>query len=501
MNAERLFVQMLLTIGILTTCSPADPPPLSRPDLVLVVIDTLRADRLSAYGYERPTSPGLETLAEEGVLFEDVTAQSTWTLPSMASMLSGRHVFVNAKHMPPSIPTLAERLKQTGYETVAFLGNPALSTPASGYQRGFDDVLDRDTTGKGNWDASDLGRAVENWLEEHPPGDAPRFYYLHFMDPHWPYDPQGETSLPGTARVRDDVLAAWVKRAKTDTPIREAFDRDRRSILESLDAYDHEILNVDQEIAHLLDALTREGKERLVIVASDHGEGLWDHEHHANRIEKLHTPETRTLSNVFFRDHSYHMFQELLFTPLIVQGPGFAGGQRIKRPVENVDIAPTLLRAAGISDDESLDGQPLQDVVAGTAPDKPYVFSHSKEATIVRRTSDNWKLISPTPTGDAYGMPWMMFQLSTDPHERQNLAPLSSDRQTKSPHLAEFRSLIGVRERAAKDFDLYLEGNAELSNDEQLQTLRELGYVGSAFDNSDAESGDQRKRPGSDGDR
>ena len=497
MNAERLFVQIFLLSAALAACSPADAPPPSRPDLVLVVIDTLRADRLSAYGYERPTSPGLEALAEKGVLFEDVTAQSTWTLPSMASMLSGRHVFVNAKHMPPAIPTLAERLKETGYETVAFLGNPALSTPASGYQRGFDDVLDRDSTGGANWDASDLVLAVENWLKDHPPGDAPRFYYLHFMDPHWPYEPQGEASLPGTARVRDDVLDAWVKRAREDAPILKNFDQDRRSILESLDAYDHEILNVDQELTHLLDTLIREDKERLVVVASDHGEGLWDHEHHANRVEKLHSPETRTLSNVFFRDHSYHMFQELLFTPLIIQGPGFTGGQRIKRPVENVDIAPTLLRAAGLSNDENLDGQPLQDVVTGAAPEKPYVFSHSKEATIVRRTSDNWKLISPTPTGDAYGMPWMMFKLSTDPYERQNLAPLSSERQATSPHLNEFRSLIGVRERAAKEFDLYLEGNAELSNDEQLQTLRELGYVGSAFDNSDIENDEQ---PASDSD-
>ena len=106
MNAERLFVQIFLLSAALAACSPADAPPPSRPDLVLVVIDTLRADRLSAYGYERPTSPGLEALAEKGVLFEDVTAQSTWTLPSMASMLSGRHVFVNAKHMPPAIPTL-----------------------------------------------------------------------------------------------------------------------------------------------------------------------------------------------------------------------------------------------------------------------------------------------------------------------------------------------------------------------------------------------------------
>ncbi len=480
-RARRSPGLLLLAAFALLGCQ-ADPEPeqarAPSPDLVLIVVDTLRADRLSAYGYERPTSPSLDRLAAEGALFEDVTSQSSWTLPSMASMLTGRRVFVNAKRMPADVPAVAEHLQAAGYETVALLGNPALSTPGTGYGRGFDHVLDRDTTGHGNWDAKDLGAALDQWLLEHPPGDAPRFYYLHFLDPHWPYEPERTESLPGDVRVQDHVLESWVDEARTNDVVRESFDKERRAIIDWLDAYDHEILNVDREIDRLLGRLARPERGRLMVLASDHGEGLWDHKHHTLLVERDQPPEQRTLSNVFFRDHSYHMFQELIFTPLIVHGPGFEGGHRIQRAVENVDIAPTLLRAAGLDIPADLDGQALQDVVAGTAPDKPYVFSHSQEATVVRRTRDDLKLIFGTPTGDFYGLPLMLFQLGSDPHEVKNLASRTeTGTDVEDGYLSELRTLIATRERMAREFDLYLEGDAEQANSDQLEVLRSLGYI------------------------
>ncbi len=496
--------RLLAGLAALAACAPADPPSTTadeRPDIVLVVIDTLRADRLSAYGYPRPTSPHLDALAARGALFEDVTAQSSWTLPSMASLFSGRRLFVNATSMPPGLPTVAERLEDTGYETAAFFGNPALTaTDEAGYVRGFGYVADRDTTGHGNWDAPDLGRAVDDWLASHPPGDAPRFTYLHFFDPHWPYDPQDDAPLPGEVRVRDDVLEAWVDAAADDPVVTQFFDRDRLGILEWLDAYDREIRITDAEIARLLDELARPEREQLVVVASDHGEGLWDHRHHEVVYSKRTEPNARTLSVVFFRDHSYHMFQELVFTPLLVAGPGFEGGHRIARPVENVDIAPTLLRAAGLPDDATLDGLPLQDVVAGVAPDKPFVYSHAKEATLVRRTSDGMKLVNPTDTGYAYEMPLMLFDLGADPHERRNLAARGADGlEVDAEHLGPLRKLVNERERVAGAFDLYPAEADGAVDQEQLDVLRALGYIDVEGPSGDREAEDGAAAP--DGDR
>lgn len=486
-RASRLWA-LALAAALGVGCSEPD----TRPDLVLVVIDTLRADKLSAYGYERPTSPYIDGLAADGTLFEDVTAQSSWTLPSMASMLTGRRMFVNAQRIPDSVPSVAEHLQRSGYETVAFVANAALTSPSSGYGRGFDEMLDRDSTpGTGNWDAEELGRAVDEWLVANPPGDAPRFYYLHFLDPHWPYEPRSDEPLVPEVRIRDDVLESWVALAKESEVVRTHFDEDRRQILAHLDAYDREIRDVDTELARLLPTLDRSqvrgsdgaGRDRLVVLASDHGEGLWDHRHHAQLVERAHPASERTLDVVFFRDHSYHMFQELIATPLIVHGPGFEGGNRVQRPVENVDIAPTLLRAAGLMVEPQLDGVVLQDLVAGATVEKPVIYAHANEATSVRRVEGDQKLIFPTPTGDSFGMPIMLFDLGTDAHERRDLLPTREEQATADPQLLDdLRALIRLREKADEEFDLFDGEPVSTGDADQLEALRALGYTGPGFE-------------------
>jgi arylsulfatase A-like enzyme len=462
--------------------SAAPPGPDTRPDLLLVVVDTLRADRLSTYGNPRRTSPGLDALAATGVVFDDNTAQSSWTLPSMASMLTGRHVFVNAQRMPPDVPSLAERLADAGYETAAFVGNPAVS-PAGEYDRGFEHYVGREHTGNVTWDARDLYAALNQWLIDHPRDGRPRFVYLHFMDPHFPYAPKDREVLPAEdpsvdvsrrMRLRDDVLSAWldaVKAAGPGSPLYDGFDRDRRHIVESRDRYDREIANVDAALQSILMLL--EPTERLVVVASDHGEVLWDHRHHPALVERDVPPEERTLREVFFRDHSYHLYQELIRTPLIVAGPGFPRGRRLTTPVENVDIVPTMMRAAGMPDDPALTGRALQDVVAGSARPRAAIFSFCNEGTAVRDVDDGWKLVWPSPTGDSFGMPMQLYHLATDPHERTNLAE-AGDTAVKGI----LRRLIRQREEAAASFPLYEDASYHSDDPEQAQVLQELGYTG-----------------------
>jgi arylsulfatase A-like enzyme len=400
----------------------------------------------------------------------------------MASLLSGRHVFVNAYRMRPGVPSLAERLSEAGYETAAFVGNPAVS-PAGEYDRGFQHFIGREQTGNVTWDARDLYVTVNQWLLEHPRDGRPRFLYLHFMDPHFPYAPKDRDALPGEDRsvdiskrlkLRDDVLAAWVDvvtAAGPGTPVYDAFDADLRYILESRDRYDREIANVDAALRSILMLL--EPRERLVIVTADHGEGLWDRAHHPVLVERDVPPEQRTLREIFFRDHSYHLTQELVRAPLIVSGTDFPRGRRVATPVENVDIAPTLMRAAGLPDDPALTGRALQDVLSQRARPRAAIFSFCNEGTAVRAVDDGWKLIWPSPTGDSFGMPMQLYNLVSDPHERENLAGVD-DTAVKEI----LRRLIRQREEASKADHLYEDSSSTSADPEQEDVLRELGYLG-----------------------
>jgi arylsulfatase A-like enzyme len=496
----KRFLALLVLLG---SCGGDAAAPDSRPDLVLVVIDTLRADHLSGFGYERPTSPALDDLGAHGALFLDATAQSSWTLPSMASLLSGRHLFVNAKRMPPTVPTLAERLRDAGYETVAFVGNPAVS-PQGAYDRGFEQFIGRETTNEQTWTAPMLQEVLRRWLAAHPRGDRPRFVYLHFLDPHWPYEPPPDVSVGGTARIRNDTIDVWTQETRLagpGTPIYDHFDEDRRSILEAIDRYDGEVALTDRVLGEILPELRASasgaGRELFTLVTADHGEMLWDHKHHPTKIEEL--PEAqRTLRDVFFRDHSYHMFQELVRVPLIAAGPGIPAGQRVDTPVENVDVLPTLLRAAGLPDDPEASGRALQDVLAGTARARPAIFGHAQEATLVRRPETGFKFIFPTTTGDSLGMPIQLYQLNADPHERDNLTGSSA------PQVQEvLRGMISLREQAASSFHLYDQASAEEESPEQQRILNELGYTGrkgGAVEPVDPEE-PENTAPADDGDR
>lgn len=454
--------------------SPAEPTGGRPPDLILVVVDTLRADHLSTYGYHRPTAPVLDGLAGRGVVFEDVTAQSSWTQPSMASMLTGRHMFANASRLPSAAASLAERLKAAGYETAAFVANPAVSRVGH-YDRGFDSFITRDDTGGQTWDARDLEAAVHDWLDAHPPGDAPRFLYLHFLDPHWPYEPE-TAELDGRPLLPEDVLAAWDAELPETPAVAAAREADRQAILEALDAYDREIVDMDRALGRLMERLGQ--REHGLVYASDHGECLWERRHHQLVVETLleregRDPASATLWELFFRDHSYHMFGELLDTPLVAYGPGLPAGQRSPTPVENVDILPTLLRMAGLPDDPSLDGRALQDVLAGTAAPRELVYAHSKEATVVRRVEDDLKLIFPTDTGFYFGMPIMLFDLGEDPHERRNLW---------GEDTGAMRDLTRHHGRALKGFDLFDGESFEVDDAAHRAEMAALGYVGPGFE-------------------
>jgi arylsulfatase A-like enzyme len=344
--------------------------------VVLVTIDTLRADRVGAYGDVRARTPVLDTLAARGVRFETAISPAPLTLPSHASLLTAldppRHaVRHNSIHrLGEGIPTLAEAFSRAGFATAAFVGAVVLER-RYGLDRGFDLYDDRQmdrqssqTVGYAERSAEQVVDAALHWLGSAPP----RFFlWLHFYDPHAAYAPPAGFAM--------------------------AFARD---------PYRGEIAFADFQLGRLLEALrARFGEQGLLVAAtSDHGESLGEH------------GELR---------HSYGVYDATQRVPLILYGVGMPAGRVVAAPVRLVDLAPTLLEAAGLPPLPGADGRPLQPLIAGreTQARPAYVetfatrYDYGWSALQGLRT-DRYKLIrAPRPE---------LYDLSLDPGELEDLA-------------------------------------------------------------------------------
>lgn len=342
-----------LALSVLVACGgPGDPGPAAPAagrDVVVVVIDTLRADRLPTYGYERDTAPFLAELATRGVVFDAAYGASTWTAPSTASLftslwprdhgvLTGLYTFktveglgfdVELNRIPPEAETLPEFFQGLGYRTYGFADNPNVDAPM-GFDRGFDHFstgLDR-----GSPVLRDEVLALRDELVD---AERPYFLYLHLMDPHMPYE----------------VHDAWV-------------GEDPPGSLAEL-AYDSEIGRVDAVLEELFGALGLD-RDAVVLVTSDHGEEFLDHGGEA---------------------HGPTLYDELLRVPLIVTGadeqgaPLFPAG-RDGTPVCLIDLLPTLRGLMGEPPSPTDRGVDLSPLLLGTGtlpgrllyPERPMEF-------------------------------------------------------------------------------------------------------------------------------
>ena len=299
-------------------------------NVVLVLVDTLRADHLGAYGYERPTSPNLDRFAAEAVRFENAYAQAGCTFPSVNSILTSRYPqrFQGRERKDWSIPegltTLPEVLQGRGYATAAVSASlivratPSSRNPTGGYGAGFD-LFDEACE---NAPASCLRQRARAWLEELDDG-RPFFLYLHFMEPHNPYRPPDEhpRRFAGPARHRfledGDIfpLVSWLYR---DGPPVTMTAEDWQDLT---DRYDEEIAYFDDEWPRLLELFDLD--RTVVVLASDHGEELFDHG------EVSHC-----------RDF---VWETTIRTPLLIWAPGLDSGGPRAALAQNLDIAPTVL--------------------------------------------------------------------------------------------------------------------------------------------------------------
>jgi len=436
--------------------------------VVLIVVDTLRADHLGVYGYDdHPTSPNIDTWAERGLVFERAWATSSWTLPSFGSLLTGHLPTVHragleaeassgvpARVVPErsfatlsgSIPTLPGVLAEHGFRTGALVSNPLLD-PVFGLDRGFADYLPHDTDNRTLRRAGETVDEALAWIDES--ADQPFFLLVHFFDPHMDYD----APAPYRGRFSDS--------SSFDLPVRGVWDiRNRIAEIGASErrfiagAYDEEIAYVDTEIGRLLEELSRRPAldQALVMLTADHGEELFEH-------------------GGF--EHGHAMFDEVLRVPLIVWGPAVEPG-REAMPVSLLDVMPTVLHAAGVGDpndtseDSPLRGLPgvsLLDSARGSWPRQRVLVAERQLYGPEVKTIVRWpyKLILDVDADTS-----RMFDLSADAGERD-------DRSTALPdERAALRSALDEHLTSARA--LQVATGAEIDED-LLRRLRALGYI------------------------
>lgn len=379
----------------LTTSRSAD----ERPNVLLIVLDTLRADRLGCYGYERATSPYIDAFAKEGVVFEDAWSSAPWTLPSHASLLSSLYanqhgVFSPGDRLGSNVVTVAEALWHAGYDTAAFTEGGYVC-PQFGLAQGFESFWIH--TG----DVTETFAKASEWIDGR---DRPFFAFVQTYKVHAPYDPEGDAreSLvrPYAGDLPETISVAAVPNTRKTHDFTPA---DTRYLS---DLYDAEILELDGALETLLEGLRASGvlENTVVILTSDHGEEFNDHGQFG---------------------HGNSLYQEQIGVPLIVRGPGrFEGGRRVSRPVLGIDIPPTIALATGTRVPEVWSGAALQSAPpAGARPLwVPYRPERTEAFAVALRQGDDKFVSYPSdlrpgdPNGDE-----VLFELSGDPAEHEDL--------------------------------------------------------------------------------
>ncbi|MFT7669657.1 MAG: arylsulfatase A-like enzyme [Planctomycetota bacterium] len=423
-----------LLIGAVSSCGgPADSDP--RPDVLLVVVDTLRSDHLSCYGYPRPTSPEIDKLAQGGVLFEDVTCQWPWTLPSMVSMFHGRYVTAYRDKLEEEVPTLPEVFQAAGYHTVGVVAN-CLLDEEQGFDRGFDQFdCFSCLNAEGEDDPAartilELQRLVLDGAKSALTLDEdgkrkPLFLFIHAYDPHDPYHRHARYDglLPIAEAKSEAPIEFWQETMAEYQPERdpaEVAQAFQRMIL-GRGRYDQEIRHLDEHLALLIKGLEAMGlaKDAIGAILSDHGEGLWEH----LRNEKAKGLRSIPPIRVFYQIHGGNGYQPVMATPFILWGRGVPVGQRFSAGVENVDLFPTLLELVDIAPPAGLDGRSLVPMMRGESTKwREYVYCYGSHSISIRHVESGYKLIIPSGRSIENKREIELFNLNSDPDERVNLA-------------------------------------------------------------------------------
>lgn len=459
----------LIAALALPACGPSEPSPDAgsddtatssgpRPHVLLVVIDCLGADHLGTYGYERPTSPNLDALASEGIVFERAIVQSNWTKPSMASMLTGTHVSqhrVTEGHirerredgssalmshvLSPDLQTLAELLAQAGYRTAGFVNQGHL-TDYMGFDQGFD-VYRHDLSDP------EVELRFAAWLTTARGG--PFFAFLHLLDLHFPYDPPDHVD-----RFADSIEPRVLKPAMRQGGARELIEDDaltEENVRELRALYDGEVLVVDDRVRRILQILRSNElyEDTLVVVTADHGEALLEHG--------------------LFEHGGSILYEEVLRVPWIMRLPGGErAGRRVDSVVQVADILPTVLDYLGLPPPAGIAGRSAWPRVLGDDVGDGFALAETSDLDGPRAAYlGDLKVIFD---GNLEALE--VYDLHEDPRETDNLVgTVDPDR------VAEVRRAVETRLEANARFAAGIRRGEVTLGAEQVEKLRALGYV------------------------
>lgn len=471
-----------------------DDLPAPKINIVFILIDTLRADRMSLYGYERETTPFIDSLAEESVVFEDAAAPAPWTLPSVpavfTSTFSCEHgMTVDGQKISPDLFTLAERLQRVGYSTAQFYAN-GYAGPTTGMDRGYE--LSRNIVGK---DFVDLAE----WFAKRP-ADRPSLLYLHTVEPHKPHQVSmdyvnklGDMEEKYIGRIhslrwkyRELVRVDW----SHGDPLGTTDSTERQTtLIHRLDRlkpqhdlmYDAAVLWADDHVRTAITQLRQHHlwDNSLLVLLADHGEELGEHGAYL---------------------HSQSVYQELAHVPLMIRFPhGEFGGTRIANTVSLLDVLPTICEILGRNDLAfAARGESLMPLIRGdsTRADemrittirmnkkkyyKPWAQTRG-DINVALRFND-WKGIYNVSLET-----FELYDLVSDPGEQTNVCD-------QHPELVA-RMAAFARERYAECLASAHESEVGELTDDQINDLRDLGYVDSGDDDAhSAESAPDKPAP------
>lgn len=430
---------------------------------IVILVDTLRADHLGCYGSELALTPVIDGVAARGALYERAVAPSSWTRPTVASLFASRYpssigVLGDEDAIASEVVTLAEVLRESGFETFA-VGTNSHAGRAFGFDQGFErwekpDILARYPDDFHKMPAEGVTKKGLELLDARL-GGRPFFLYLHYIDPHDPYMPHPEQAAD------DPEPAGRFDGSRRDLAVLDAMrpgevtEADRNRIRH---LYAGEVRYCDHWIGKLLQGLEdRDLRDRvLVVITSDHGEGLWDHG---------------------VRGHGLDLYEELVHVPLIVDAPAAFDGDRpvrVTSPVSLIDVAPTILAAHGIEAPDDFRGLDLAPLAEGRqrARRRELVYTELKFAgrDLDALRHADFKLIRDRRP-DA-GRALQLYDLAVDPGEKSN-------RALSEPSLA--ARLEGSLDGIARELLDHAEKSEHVAlsevDEETVENLRALGYL------------------------
>lgn len=433
---HRLWL-VLLSVALVAAapgCGKKD----SRPNVVLVVIDTLRADHLPAYGYAKDTAPFISDLAKRGTVFDRAVATSSWTAPSTASIHTSLHpiqhgvltgIFavqdmqrtnsvLEMNRIPSDVETLAEVLGKEGYQTFGVSDNLNICKE-EGFDQGFDELVTLNNLG-----ADVVSRRVDKWRDRDK-DRRPFFLYVHYMDPHEPYLERKPWYRSGKGELENTIAA-----------------------------YDSEVRFVDKHLSGMYESLDL-GNNTLLIVTSDHGEEFGDHGG---------------------MDHGRTLFQEVVHVPLIVCSPEGEGAStgRVGEHVSLLDIVPTIRDILGVPASPADEGESLLPLLKGSGPTETHrrrLFADLRSPpwhggqTVKSVWNGDWKYIVTLPDQEE------LYDLASDPGEHTNLVAEAQERT------GNMRDMLHEMEAGATRYESESTPLQLELTDELKERLRSLGYL------------------------